>query len=227
MPLDARMARVRAAVAACDASPAADCVVYISKMFSVPKASLPDPAAVYEQGDGTAGGNAAAFPAAMLPAVAQAWIGTGALENADGAARESLDLSAVNSSTQRSRAMRAKLTEKRRAAGGGDAARDVVDDAATGPEDEDEDPAATETMIAFARVFSGVLRPDAPVFVLGPRYDPAAPHAGACAHVSQVTRPMPLYMMMGRELFPMREARAGSVIGIGACKRGGGIAAEM
>ena len=48
------------------------------------------------------------------------------------------------------------------------------------------------------------LPPDTPVFVLGPRYDPSDPGAGGTAHISAVDSPLPLYLMMGRELFPVR-----------------------
>ena len=62
------------------------------------------------------------------------------------------------------------------------------------------------------------LPPDTPVFVLGPRYDPSDPGAGGTAHISAVDSPLPLYLMMGRELFPVRrgEAREAGVATIGA-----------
>ena len=78
-----------------------------------------------------------------------------------------------------------------------------------------EDANAVETFIAFARVFSGVLHPNKPLFVLGPRYDPLRPDADGCAHVSQITRTVPLYMMMGRDLAPLSTAYAGNICGIG------------
>lgn len=87
-----------------------------------------------------------------------------------------------------------------------------------------------------------VLHADRPVFVLGPRYEPANPGANSnenisrvcitsahpsnsCTRCSQEQRQsldilqaqggIDLYMMMGRELSPLRCASAGNVIGIG------------
>lgn len=59
------------------------------------------------------------------------------------------------------------------------------------------------------------LHADTPVFVLGPKYDPYAPTASECDHISQVSAPIDLYMMMGRDLSPMPAAYAGSIVGIG------------
>ena len=70
-----------------------------------------------------------------------------------------------------------------------------------------------ETFVAFARVFSGVLRPHSPVFVLGPKYSPADP-ALASKHCL-AARVGACYLMMGRELLPLLEARAGQVVGLG------------
>ncbi|KAM4677838.1 elongation factor-like GTPase 1 [Discoglossus pictus] len=81
------------------------------------------------------------------------------------------------------------------------------------------------TFIAFARVFSGVVRKGQRVFVLGPKYDPAEalrklppdckassdlpsiPHIACCTLDS-------LYLLMGRELEDLDEVPAGNVLGI-------------
>ena len=255
MALEARLAQVRRAISRCDPSPAAECVVYISKMFAVPKASLPDVDAAFASpgaaanplggGDGGAPIAGAVFPASTAATPDDAWWGMGALEQP--AARADLDLSPVNGSSRRSRALhRAKERARRRGEqegaastgdpGGAAGATPRDGDGGSGGDDndnnehanddndeeEDDDgssPGSGETLIAFARVFSGVLRPDAPVFVLGPRYSPTNPSAGECAHISQVQRPLPLYMMMGRELSPLLEGHAGNVIGIGCLAR--------
>ncbi|NXK72190.1 EFL1 GTPase, partial [Amazona guildingii] len=83
-----------------------------------------------------------------------------------------------------------------------------------------------ESFIAFARVFSGVVRKGQKVFVLGPKYDPAeslhklssqssatddlplVPHMTACTLEN-------LYLLMGRELEDLEEVPAGNVLGIG------------
>ncbi|XP_056428113.1 elongation factor-like GTPase 1 isoform X2 [Hyla sarda] len=80
--------------------------------------------------------------------------------------------------------------------------------------------------IAFARVFSGVVRRGQRIFVLGPKYDPAEalpklpsdcpitadiltiPHMACCSLGN-------LYLLMGRELEDLEEVPAGNVLGIG------------
>ncbi|XP_029430609.1 elongation factor-like GTPase 1 isoform X2 [Rhinatrema bivittatum] len=82
------------------------------------------------------------------------------------------------------------------------------------------------SFIAFARVFSGVVRRGQKIFVLGPKYDPAeilpklpsgcstaddlpsVPHL-ACSVLEN------LYLLMGRELEDLQEVPSGNVLGIG------------
>ncbi|XP_071329087.1 elongation factor-like GTPase 1 isoform X2 [Trachinotus anak] len=91
------------------------------------------------------------------------------------------------------------------------------------PEEEEEQ---RETFIAFARVYSGVVKKGQRVFVLGPKYDPAqglsklsercnasdcvpeVPHLSCCSMES-------IYLLMGRELEELEEVPAGNVLGIG------------
>ncbi|KAG7235345.1 hypothetical protein INR49_002768 [Caranx melampygus] len=83
-----------------------------------------------------------------------------------------------------------------------------------------------ETFIAFARVYSGVVKKGQRVFVLGPKYDPAhglsmlskscsasdcvpeVPHLSCCSMES-------IYLLMGRELEELEEVPAGNVLGVG------------
>ncbi|XP_027017752.1 elongation factor-like GTPase 1 [Tachysurus fulvidraco] len=83
-----------------------------------------------------------------------------------------------------------------------------------------------ECFVAFARVYSGIVRRGQTVFVLGPKYDPAValqtlsdecsvsdsmpaiPHMACCT----LER---LYLLMGRELEELDEVPAGNVLGIG------------
>lgn len=98
------------------------------------------------------------------------------------------------------------------------------------PEEDEEEPEET-ALIAFARVYSGTLKPGSEVYVLGPKHDPAVAlereKAGEqvppnCTlkdlkpgrHVTR-TRIEKLYQLMGRELNLMTEVRAGNVFGIG------------
>lgn len=83
-----------------------------------------------------------------------------------------------------------------------------------------------ESFIAFARVFSGVVRRGQKIFVLGPKYDPAeslhklSPQCSATddlpsvPHMSCCTLEN-LYLLMGRELEELEEVPAGNVLGIG------------
>ncbi|KAJ8271563.1 hypothetical protein COCON_G00104220 [Conger conger] len=83
-----------------------------------------------------------------------------------------------------------------------------------------------EHFIAFARVFSGVVKRGQPVFVLGPKFDPSQAlktlPEGCCA--ADTLPPVPhmacctlerLYLLMGRELEELSEVPPGNVLGIG------------
>nr|XP_029510369.1 elongation factor-like GTPase 1 [Oncorhynchus nerka] len=89
------------------------------------------------------------------------------------------------------------------------------------PEEEE----GKETFVAFARVYSGVVRRGQKVFVMGPKYDPAqglrmlpegstsvsarlppVPHLACCTMDS-------LYLLMGRELEELEEVPSGNVLG--------------
>ncbi|CAG5850143.1 unnamed protein product [Menidia menidia] len=83
-----------------------------------------------------------------------------------------------------------------------------------------------DVFIAFARVYSGMVRKGQRIFVLGPKYDPAqglsllpegysatdcvydVPHLSCCSVKS-------LYLLMGRDLEELEEVPAGNVLGIG------------
>ncbi|KAM4597113.1 elongation factor-like GTPase 1 isoform 2-T2 [Fundulus diaphanus] len=91
------------------------------------------------------------------------------------------------------------------------------------PEEEEE---LKEVFIAFARIYSGMVKKGQRVFVLGPKYDPAqglsllpercsafdcvpeVPHLSCCTMEN-------LYLLMGRELEELEEIPAGNVLGIG------------
>ncbi|KAL6899812.1 hypothetical protein ACP4OV_006470 [Aristida adscensionis] len=132
--------RVRRCVAACSASTSAPVVVFVSKMFAVPYATLPS-------------------------------------KGPDG---EPVSHSRVS----------------------GDSGE---------PEPEEE------CFLAFARVFSGVLRAGQKVFVLSPLYDPvrrdggAAPPARKHAQEVELHR---LYEMLGQDLTPVASVAAGGVVAI-------------
>uniref|UniRef100_A0A8D3BZY3 Elongation factor-like 1 n=1 Tax=Scophthalmus maximus TaxID=52904 RepID=A0A8D3BZY3_SCOMX len=105
--------------------------------------------------------------------------------------------------------------------------KDLIHSGSVSPE---EDPRGTdrseqrETFIAFARVYSGVVKKGQRVFVLGPKYDPTqglsmlpescsasdfvpdVPHLSCCSMES-------IYLLMGRELEELEEVPAGNVLG--------------
>jgi ribosome assembly protein 1 len=90
-----------------------------------------------------------------------------------------------------------------------------------------------ERLFCFVRVFSGVLRHDSPVFVLGPRYNPVsdpslyslAPGSSTAKSESvptifQPREPLGMWLMMARDLFPIQTVPAGNVAavsGLDAC----------
>ena len=81
------------------------------------------------------------------------------------------------------------------------------------PEDETpETKHEVEHLIGFARIFSGTLNVGDEVYVLGPKFTPANPHAAPEPHKVKITA---LYLMMGRGLEPLASVPAGVVFGIG------------
>merc|ERR1719187_200100 len=87
------------------------------------------------------------------------------------------------------------------------------------------------SFIAYARVYSGTLRPGQKLYVLGPKHDPALVEErvrhglavceegvtvrdgeGASVMMAEVEG---LYMLLGRELESVKEVPAGSIVGIG------------
>ncbi|XP_061740318.1 elongation factor-like GTPase 1 [Nerophis ophidion] len=83
----------------------------------------------------------------------------------------------------------------------------------------------SQTFIAFARVYSGVVKKGQRIFILGPKYDPAqgltmlpdgcsasdcvpeVPHLSCCSIEN-------IYLLMGRELEEQEEMPSGNVLGI-------------
>jgi ribosome assembly protein 1 len=80
---------------------------------------------------------------------------------------------------------------------------------------EEETPQAqddAEHLIGFARIFSGTLSVGDEVYVLGPKFTPAEPHAAPEPQKVKITA---LYLMMGRGLESLTSVPAGVVFGIG------------
>jgi ribosome assembly protein 1 len=255
--LEELLAKVRKGIETCDTSEDAAVVVFVSKMFAVPKESLPDMSPAFKTtslsanlqsdninnlrtssrpigigGGGGGGGSTAVYEPGVIALASKA-----ALEllpitppslyssfpetllvttNAwDGISTKIIDISPVTSpekrlalsSSSQNEGMSRQQSQSQSSTSSSSSSAAVLLGA--------EDANAVETFIAFARVFSGVLHPNKPLFVLGPRYDPLRPDADGCAHVSQITRTLPLYMMMGRDLAPLSTAYAGNICGIG------------
>lgn len=79
----------------------------------------------------------------------------------------------------------------------------------------EETPEAEEQadhLIGFSRIFSGTLSVGDEVYVLGPKFTPANPHAAPEPQKVKITA---LYLMMGRGLEPLTSVPAGVVFGIG------------
>jgi ribosome assembly protein 1 len=87
----------------------------------------------------------------------------------------------------------------------------AIDDTAT-PEIVEETKEEAEHLIGFARIYSGTLNVGDEVYVLGPKFTPANPHAPPEPQKVKVTA---LYLMMGRSLEPLTSVPAGVVFGIG------------
>ncbi|XP_054286195.1 elongation factor-like GTPase 1 isoform X1 [Macrosteles quadrilineatus] len=131
---------------------------------------------------------------------------------------------------------RLRLANQNSTPGDGQPLPDVPPDGGGGIEGDQDTlppPPAEEddVFIAFARVFSGCLRRESTVYVLGPKHDPAVALqkqrqgeeivAGVTLkdlksgqHVTRVTL-SDLYLMMGRELETLECVPAGNVLGIG------------
>ncbi|KAF2733593.1 elongation factor 2 [Polyplosphaeria fusca] len=80
------------------------------------------------------------------------------------------------------------------------------------PEVDDESSDDPEHLIGFARSYSGTLTVGDEIYVLGPKFTPARPHASPEPQKVKVTA---LYLMMGRGLEPLQSVPAGAVFGIG------------
>ena len=249
--LEQMLSRVRQGIEECDASEDAAVVVFVSKMFAVPKESLPDmnPAfktsttstsatttiatdasvssrivsrpGVTEPGVIALAAKAALEILPVPPPLQHSSFPEDLLQSSDawaGITSSFIDVSPVTSPEKRlalSTSTQMEGLSRQQQQQQQSSMTSSSSSSASSVLYSSEDANAVETFVAFARVFSGVLRPDKPVFVLGPRYDPLRPEADGCAHVSQITRTLPLYMMMGRDLAPLAAAYAGNICGIG------------
>lgn len=81
--------------------------------------------------------------------------------------------------------------------------------------DEKAEDAEDETLLGFARIYSGTIRAGTTVFAVLPKYNAALgpAHKRNAAHVV-ATRVEELYTMMGRELVPVESVRAGNVFAV-------------
>lgn len=81
---------------------------------------------------------------------------------------------------------------------------------------EPEEELEAETLIGFARLYSGSVRAGQKLYAILPKYNPALPpdHEVNKRFWLPITVSH-LYMMMGRDLVPVEEVPAGNVFGIG------------
>jgi ribosome assembly protein 1 len=83
-----------------------------------------------------------------------------------------------------------------------------------GKGDDGAEPPGEDAFIAFARVFSGVLRPDSSLFVLGPKYHPRRLSTASHAQPVPSGSPLGLFMMMGTAMHPVPFVPAGNLVAI-------------
>ncbi|KAF1937924.1 P-loop containing nucleoside triphosphate hydrolase protein [Clathrospora elynae] len=119
------------------------------------------------------------------------------------------------------RKKRAEIARQQAMANDGDAdvgsVTDALSSAAIGEtetpvEETVEKDEEAEHLIGFARIFSGTLNVGDEVYVLGPKFTPANPHAAPEPQKVKITA---LYLMMGRGLEALDSVPAGVVFGIG------------
>lgn len=89
---------------------------------------------------------------------------------------------------------------------------------------EENSSEAEMAFVAFARVFSGVLKPGKEVYVLGPKYDPEMSETAEAVlgtsftdnkhHVTKV-KLNNFYLLLGKDLESLAEVPAGNIVGIG------------
>jgi translation elongation factor EF-G len=83
---------------------------------------------------------------------------------------------------------------------------------------KEEEDSNAEVFIAFARIFSGTLRPDSIIHVFSPKYDPLDTHCSK--YVTTVpANQIKLFLMMGREIEPVDSVPAGNVFGIAGLEK--------
>lgn len=78
--------------------------------------------------------------------------------------------------------------------------------------EENEFAADDEVLIGFARVFSGVLKSNSEVYVLSSKYDPRIKSENS-QNIKKIQLGG-LFILMGKNLEPIKEAHAGNIVGI-------------
>ncbi|KAI0766400.1 translation elongation factor 2 [Trametes elegans] len=169
----------------CNDSPDASIVALVSKMFAVPTKELP-------------GKKKKSLTAEEMRARARAAREAHAAAAASAIAGSSESAPSEASSAPLEEAMRkVELEEK-------------LEDAPDAGEDD-----ADETLLGFARIYSGTIRTGTTIVCVLPKYNhvlgPAHPRNAQHVVTTQVEE---LYTMMGRELVPVESVRAGNVFAI-------------
>lgn len=78
-------------------------------------------------------------------------------------------------------------------------------------DDEGEEEDASETLLGFARLYSGTIKRGANVYCVLPKFEPGS--AGKSAYI-KTAKVEGLYLMMGRELVAVDTVRAGNIFAI-------------
>lgn len=159
-------------------------VAYVSKMVSVPESELPE-------NKRRGGGSLSAEEARELARKKRAEFARAqALQNG-------ADDDEVSSMTQTFGATAVISEDGPQDAEGGESEQQKVD---------------PEHLIGFARIYSGTLSVGDEIYVLPPKFTPAAAHASPEPQKVTITA---LYLLMGRGLEPLTTVPAGCVFGIG------------
>lgn len=159
----------------CDASDSAHVVAYVSKMFAVPTAQLPE----YK--------------------------------------KHALTIDEVRASARESRVNTEASREQSRARSPSPTPGPLVEnptgESPGGPKEENE------TLLGFARLYSGIIRVGSTISCVLPKYDNAyePAHPRNKAHVVRATVSA-LYTMMGRDLVPVDSVSAGNIFAIRGLK---------
>lgn len=92
---------------------------------------------------------------------------------------------------------------------------DTDDDEGSDTGDKHDDNVSSETLLAFSRIYSGTIRVNDKISIVSPLFDVSKPYDDEenIKHVHEVNIDH-LYVLMGRDLTPIKSAPAGTIVGV-------------